>query len=298
MIVNLSGAGYDLDGIDPITGDAADNETIGAGSAIDTYDDHDTLSGIENVVGTTRDDVIVDQATTSNSYSGGEGIVAAPEVNGDTVVFRATLGPDAGNPGAPYFRVLATGVQGDDFTVQYFDPDLGPGGTLLTSDTLTDIEHLVFDNGALDAENPVWVIEDGFLIGTFTSVAAAVALGNLASGVTVIEIGHGTIPPADYTEGAINVTRAMTITGYGGPQTINSSSGVDLFVVSGAIASGTVTFVDLTLMDGAGTDYGIRMAGSHAAASVATADLVLNNVDVSGLIRPACSSMAAAPAAT
>ena len=163
------------------------------------------------------------------------------------MVFRATLGPDAGNPGAPYFRVLATGVQGDDFTVQYFDPDLGPGGTVLASDTLADIEHLVFDNGALDAENPVWVIEDGFLIGTFTSVAAAVALGNLASGVTVIEIGHGTIPPADYTEGAINITRAMTITGYGGPQTINSSSGVDLFVVSGAIASGTVTFADLSL---------------------------------------------------
>src|SRR4029077_12105271 len=110
--------------------------------------------------------------------------------------------------------------------------------TVLASDTLTDIEHLVFANTTLNAENPVWVTEDGFLVGTFTSIAAAVGLADTLSGTTVVEIGHGTTPPASYSEGAINVTRAMTITGFGGSQTVNSTDGVDLFTISAA-ATGT-----------------------------------------------------------
>jgi len=287
VIVNLSSTDYDLDGLDPVYNSIPNNDdTILAGRAVDTYDSHDTLSGIENITGTAHDDIIVDAAAISNSYSGGEGTVPAPEVAGDTVVFRGTLGPDAGNPGAPYFRVLATGVEGDDFTVQYFDPDLGVGGTVLATDTLTDIESMVFDNGAaasiLNAENPVWVIEDGFLIGTHTSVAAAVAQANLLGGTTVVEIGHGTTPPADYDEGTINVTRAMTIKGIGAQQIIHATGGVDLFVVSGS-AAGLVRLDNLALSDdgfGATADYGIRFAGTYGVN--ASTNLQVSGVSISG----------------
>ncbi|MEA2879412.1 MAG: large repetitive protein [Hyphomicrobiales bacterium] len=286
VAVNLSGAAYDLDSADSIYDPShiVNSPAVAAGSATDTYGNTDTLSGIENVVGTKYDDTIVDEASTSNSYSAGEGTLANPEVAGDTVAFNGTLGPST--PGTPYFRVLATGVDGDDFTVQYFDPDLGPSGTVLATDTLTDVENMIFDNGTatsiLNAENPVWVIEDGYLIGTFTTVAAAVAKANLAGGMTVVEIGHGTTPPADYDEGAINVTRAMTIKGIGAQQIIHATDGVDLFVVSGS-AAGLVRFENLALSDdGAGptADYGIRFAGTYGVN--ASTNLQVSGVSVSG----------------
>jgi VCBS repeat-containing protein len=284
VAVNLSGTSYDIDSADAIfdPGHLSNDPTVAAGHAIDTYGNTDTLSGIENVVGTKYDDLIVDEKTVSNSYSGGE----TAETSGDVVAFNGTLGPDIGNPGAPYFRVLPTGVDGDDFTVQYFDPDLGPSGTVLATDTLTDIENMIFDNGTaasvLDAENPVWVIEDGYLVGTFTTVAAAVASANLLGGTTVVEIGHGTTPPADYDEGTISVTRAMTIKGIGGQQTIHATDDVDLFVVSGS-ATGTVRFENLALSDdglGPTADYGIRFAGTYGVNS--SANLQVSGVAVSG----------------
>ncbi|MEA2874670.1 MAG: hypothetical protein QOH67_4998, partial [Hyphomicrobiales bacterium] len=286
VAVNLSGTSYDLDSADSIYDPShlTNDPAVAGGHAIDTYGNADTLSGIENVVGTKYDDLIVDEKTISNSYSAGEGTLANPEVAGDTVAFNGTLGPST--PGTPYFRVLATGVDGDDFTVQYFDPNLGPSGTVLATDTLTDVENMIFDNGTatsiLNAENPVWVIEDGYLIGTFTTVAAAVAKANLAGGTTVVEIGHGTAPPADYDEGAINVTRAMTIKGIGAQQIIHATDSVDLFVVSGS-ATGLVRFENLALSDngvGPTADYGIRFAGTYGVN--ASTNLQVSGVSVSG----------------
>ena len=154
---------------------------------------------------------------------------------------------------------------------------------MLETDTLFNIENLVFTNGALDAQNPVWVIEDGLLVATFTSVGDAVGFANTLGGSVVdVEIGHGTTPPASYAEGAIDVTRAMTIKGFGGTASIQATDGVNLFTVADSI-SGTVRFEALALSDdgvGATADYGIRFTGSHGSNS--STDLELDNVSISG----------------
>src|SRR6185295_250513 len=101
----------------------------------------DTLSGIENATGTAQDDIFADTRFGSNSYQGGE----TNETVGDTVYFNDQLG----GAGA-HFVVTPTGVDGDDFSVQYFNAS----NVLIATDTLTDIEHLVFTNTTLNADAP------------------------------------------------------------------------------------------------------------------------------------------------
>ncbi len=274
VIVNLSDADYDLDGLDPIYNNIPNNDdTILAGRAVDTYDTHDTLSGIENVVGTSHDDIFISSsnAGVANTFEGGgTGPLAenaANEVGGDTVVFGGTLGD--------WGIQLQPGGNGDDFTVtRLTGPNAG------TVDTLNNIENIVVGNTVIDLTNTVWVYNNGFLVNTYSSIGAAVAAANgmTPSGTgLVVEAGHN--GGTTYNESAINITQAMTVRSLSGV-TVNSTDGVDLFVVSAT--SGTVTFENLNLVDGAGTDYGIRMAGAHATGSVGTADLVVTNVDIGG----------------
>jgi len=272
VVVNLSDSAYDLDSLDPIYNSTANNDpTIAANSATDTYGDTDTLSGIENVIGTKFDDVFINATNPSvaNVFQGGGTSAsvedASGEVAGDTVVYAGTLGE--------WGIKLAPGSS-DDFTVTKLT-----GAGAGTVDTLYNIEHIVIGNTIIDLTKSVYVYNDGYLVNTYDSVEDAVTAANgmTPSGAgLVVEAGHN--GATSYNEGEISVTQAMTIRGVGTARPTVEGR----FTVSGTL-DGEFNVEHLEI-DATGHDYAVFVsAGSTGyAGSVTLEDVSIANARVNG----------------
>jgi VCBS repeat-containing protein/parallel beta-helix repeat protein len=249
VVVNLSDGAYDLDNLDPIYNNVANNDpTVVAHSATDTYGDTDTLTSIENVVGTKFDDVFVNATdpNVANVFEGGGTDAthedASGEAHGDTVVYSGSIGD---------WGIQAVPGSSDDFTVTYLAG--GPGGAV---DTLNNIEHIVIGNTAIDLTKAVFVYNNGYLVNTYDSISAAVAAANAltpsGSGL-VIEAGHNGF--TDFSEGVINVTQKMTISGFGGTPTVYGE-----FLVTGTLNG--LFQVDHLSIDATGHSAGVFVSAN------------------------------------
>jgi hypothetical protein len=271
VAVNLSDNAYDLDNLDAIYGNAADDPAVAANSATDTYGDTDTLSGVENVVGTKFDDVFINATNPSvaNVFQGGGTSAASEddsgEIAGDTVVY-------AGTPGE--WGIQLVPGSSDDFTVTKLT---GPGAG--TVDTLHNIEHIVIGGTIIDLTKSVYVYNDGYLVNSYDSIEDAVTAANgmTPSGAgLVVEAGHN--GATSYDEGEVSVTQAMTIRGVGTARPTVEGR----FTVSGAL-DGEFKVEHLAI-DATGHAFAVFVSASSTgyAGSVTLDDVLIENAQQNG----------------
>ncbi|MCX7374026.1 MAG: VCBS domain-containing protein, partial [Alphaproteobacteria bacterium] len=140
------------------------------------------------------------------------------------------------------------------------------------SDTLTSIEKLRFDDVVLDVSAPVQLFNGTTLLGTFSTIQAAV---NAAVCGNIVKITGTTL-----TEDVVVNGKAITIDGSGktGP---GATTLIGSITFTGTLAAGQVITVQDMAINASGKGWGINvgMAGADF-----TTGLVVDNVAVSGAI--------------
>ncbi|WP_342242065.1 beta strand repeat-containing protein, partial [Inquilinus sp. OTU3971] len=214
-------ADYGQDG-----GSGAVTVNLASGSATDSFGNTDTLSSIENIVGTGLNDTIVADITngTSNSFSGGAGtdtVDYSATTNGLAVNLSAgtVTGTGIGTDSLVAIEVIKTGSGNDTFTAGAGGlggvTTLNGGGgtdTLTTSDavldltgkTLTGIEQITTSRAAgtaftTDAVATALLIQGAGTSDSVTLVGAAFSAAQrtqlFAQGVETITDTSGTYTP-------------------------------------------------------------------------------------------------------
>lgn len=229
-VVN-GGDGTDLllgeDGNDVLRGDAGQDTLLGGADndVLQGGDDGDDLCGGEGndvLQGEDGADFLVGGAGDDN-IDGGEGDDTA-SFDGDVDDYTITVEVD------------------DDFNRTF--TVTGPDGT----DTVRNVETLLFDDGSIDLDAPVLVFdENGAFVGTEATIQAGVDAS--AAGYTLL-LGDLT-----FTAGAI-IDVPLTIVGSGKTQTViepASGNGFTIADLSGFGVDADVSFAGLTVQN-AGTD--------------------------------------------
>ena len=235
------GIGIDTADYSQETGGGAVTVNLAAGTATDTFGDHDTLSGIENVIGGAQADQLTGDGG-ANRFTGGAGADVIAGVGGiDMASFAGAKADYAvtltfATPSNPLSDVTSIAVSGGS-----------DGG-----DTLTGIEKIDFGNNGvadLDLTQSVWVIDGAnHLLGTYGSIQAAI---NAASAGNTIVVKGG-----NYNENLV-IDKSLTILGanYGVDGTATRGTETSL-----SWSSGNAVTVNTTAQV---TIDGFKFTGTH-----------------------------------
>jgi Ca2+-binding RTX toxin-like protein len=272
---------------DYIAGDASINsDGVDFGGASPT-NDANTLSGLggnDIILGSTGADII-DGGSGTDTLAGGGG--------NDT--FTGGLGNDTiyGGSSITDMGVADTAVYADVRDHYTIAVTTGPGGfvtgfTGITddqpgtlgdegTDTLSGIERLSFDGGArvLDLNQAVQVFHAGLLVGTYSTIQAAIDNTGTLSGDTILVGSSYALINED-----VNVTKALTIQSVGASKAQVASFNIDPGILTGG-ANVTIDHFKV-IPEGAGPEVGIQMNGAFNASGGPTGSITITNTDVSG----------------
>lgn len=275
--VLAGGPGSDLlnggNGVDTVTyasHASAVTVNLATGIASDAAtSDVDTLTGIENVVGSSSADSILGNAAV-NRLSGGAGDDTLAGQGGNDVL----QGGDGADTliGGNGDDTLVGGVGSDTavFSGNYASYTVTWNGTTATvvgpdgTETITTVERLQF------LDQSVWLVDDGAELNTIQSAV------NLAADGDVILVGAG-----NYTEDVTIAGKSLTIDG--GDDTGPSATTLHgQMTVSGTL-NAAFTIKDIAI-DAAGRSYGVLVSANSAAyaGSVTLDNTTVSNAKLDG----------------